>query len=310
MPAAPRITVTLLGLAAWQASRAIMLGRAAADAAFLAYAGIFAVFPFLLFLASLPAYLGEIARTDAAMMAALDLLPDSVADVLMPVLAEVLRNSHGALAPIGLIASLWIASSGVDGLREALMAAYGLRERRPYWQRKLESLAAVLLGGGVFVTLSVLIVLGPLLWRLLEQVLPMVAYGRATIFDLTRYGAGLVVLLGALLAMHRWLPSRRRPWSALLPGAAASALLWLASASLFGVYVAYLNDYSATYGSLGGIIATLFFFYLSALLLIWGGEFNAALRAALRPKRAGRARGGAAAASPPPPHSPGSRSGH
>lgn len=310
MPAAPRITITILGLAAWQASRAIMLGRAAADAAFLAYAGIFAVFPFLLFLASLPAYLGEIARTDAAMMAALDLLPDSVADVLMPVLAEVLRSSHGALAPIGLIASLWIASSGVDGLREALMAAYDLREQRPYWRRKLESLAAVLLGGAVFVTLSVLIVLGPLLWRLLEQLLPMAAYGRAAIFDLTRYGAGLVVLLGALLAMHRWLPSRRRPWAALLPGAAASALLWLASASLFGVYVAYLNDYSATYGSLGGIIATLFFFYLSALLLIWGGEFNAALRAALRPKRAGRARAGAAAASPPRPHSPGSRSGH
>ena len=48
-----------------------------------------------------------------------------------------------------------------------------------------------------------------------------------------------------------------------------------------GLYTLYLRSvpsYSVTYGSLGGIIVTLFFFYISALLFILGAEVNSVLR--------------------------------
>ena len=39
-----------------------------------------------------------------------------------------------------------------------------------------------------------------------------------------------------------------------------------------------MPSFSVTYGSLGGIVVTLFFFYISALLFVFGAEFNSVLR--------------------------------
>ncbi len=64
----------------------------------------------------------------------------------------------------------------------------------------------------------------------------------------------------------------------MLPGVCATAVLWLAGASLFSWYIGNLADYSAVYGSLGGVAITLMFFYISAIIFIFGAELNAAWR--------------------------------
>ena len=64
----------------------------------------------------------------------------------------------------------------------------------------------------------------------------------------------------------------------LLPGAVLAWLLWLAAVWGYTVYLRAVPSFSITYGSLGGIIVTLFFFYISALLFIFGAELNSVLR--------------------------------
>jgi CreA protein len=46
---------------------------------------------------------------------------------------------------------------------------------------------------------------------------------------------------------------------------------------LFGEYLGRFANYGATYGSLAGVIAALLFFYVSAILFVYGGHLNAAL---------------------------------
>jgi membrane protein len=45
----------------------------------------------------------------------------------------------------------------------------------------------------------------------------------------------------------------------------------------FSIYVSSFTNYSATYGSLGGVIVMLFFFYISGAVLLLGAEINAEL---------------------------------
>jgi membrane protein len=75
-----------------------------------------------------------------------------------------------------------------------------------------------------------------------------------------------------------------------LPGAAVTVVLWVALASLFSLYLRNLGRFSLTYGSLGGIVITLLFFYFSATIFIFGAEINSARRRAeaarLRAERA------------------------
>jgi membrane protein len=114
-----------------------------------------------------------------------------------------------------------------------------------------------------------LAVLGPGADRLLEARL---AFGTA------RYVTAAVLLLGSLLLLHRWLPNARQPLANTVPGVCATTALWLLVAALFSWYVGHLADYSVFYGSLGGVAITLIFFYVNALLFIFGAEINAVWR--------------------------------
>ena len=61
--------------------------------------------------------------------------------------------------------------------------------------------------------------------------------------------------------------------TAVLPGAILFALIWVGATAIFGAYVSQINDYNATYGSLGAVVILLTWFYLSAYVLLLGGEF-------------------------------------
>jgi membrane protein len=60
----------------------------------------------------------------------------------------------------------------------------------------------------------------------------------------------------------------------------ATVALWLLGAALFGWYLGNLADYSAIYGSLGGVAITLVFFYYMAVIFLFGAELNAVWREA------------------------------
>ena len=87
-----------------------------------------------------------------------------------------------------------------------------------------------------------------------------------------------MLLLGALLLLHRWLPNTKQAFARVLPGVCVTTALWLIGASLFSWYVGNLANYALFYGSLGGVAITLVFFYLTAIIFIFGAEFNAVWR--------------------------------
>lgn len=242
----------------------------------IAYTGLLSIFPFLIFLASLAGFLGNFIDGLASVDATFELLPADVARTLQPVINEVLRSQDGGLLTLGLLGALWVASNGFDALRIALNTAYDLDEPRPWWQMKLGSIGAVVIGGIVFILLSILIILGPLIWKGILWISPLSQDDRWA-YSLLRYSISSFLLFTAVMALHRWLPGRRMSLRSLFPGALATTILWLVFASLFSLYVANLGNFSATYGSLGGVIVTLLFFYVSAVLFIFGAELNAAL---------------------------------
>ena len=47
--------------------------------------------------------------------------------------------------------------------------------------------------------------------------------------------------------------------------------------SAFSIYLVNFNTFASTYASLSGLFAAMFFVYLSALVLILGGEMNRVL---------------------------------
>ena len=89
---------------------------------------------------------------------------------------------------------------------------------------------------------------------------------------------GFLLLLGLLMLLYRVLPSVRLRATEIVPGALLAWVLWIVAVWGYSIYLRSVPSFSITYGSLGGIIVTLFFFYISAFLFVFGAEFNSVLR--------------------------------
>ena len=94
-----------------------------------------------------------------------------------------------------------------------------------------------------------------------------------TLLQILFWGLAVVAVGFGLAAVYRYAPNRPdAPWVWISPGSFAATLLWLAASLGFGLYVSSFGNYNATYGSLGGVVVFLTWLYLSAYIVLMGGE--------------------------------------
>lgn len=245
-------------------------------AAYLAFTGLLALFPFLIALAALAGKLGTAASAAQAVQALFTFLPEDVAKTLAPAVRQVLSSGGKTnLLTIGLLVTLYSAANGIAALRVALNRVYGAVEHRSFVLVNLIHLGFVVLGAIAVIGISFAVILGPQLWDWLVRPYAPKSWSRS-LWDIARYGTGTLLVFGALVFMHWSLPARRLKIHLVLPGALLTTAGWIISASLFSLFLRNLGNYNVTYGSLGSVVVVLVFFYASAALLLIGAHFNVA----------------------------------
>jgi membrane protein len=86
----------------------------------------------------------------------------------------------------------------------------------------------------------------------------------------------LVLAAMALAAIYRYGPSRAEArWQWLSVGSGAAAIGWLITSALFSWYIGHFGAYNATYGSLGAAVGMMMWMWISAIVILLGGELNA-----------------------------------
>jgi membrane protein len=99
-----------------------------------------------------------------------------------------------------------------------------------------------------------------------------------SLFNSLRISAAAIVLVVALLIVHKWLPAGRRSFMTILPGIAVTLALWLIAGELFGDYLSrFAYTYVSYYAGLASAMIALVFLYVIASIFILGGELNAAI---------------------------------
>ncbi len=245
-------------------------------AGYIAFTIMLSLFPFMIFLVSVAGFFGD-TRSGENFLNTLSLFaPPDVIKTLQPAIQEVIQNRSGGLLTIGLALSMYSASSAVSALRLALDLAYGVDETRSFWWRKTQDFLVVLVGSIVVMLTSVTVILGPWVWNLLAT-FTLVDASDQSLWHLARYSFATILLAAAVVGLHRVLPNSRLTVRQILPGALTTTIVWIVAASVLTFYFGRFNNYTATYGSLGGVIITLLFFYVSAIIFIFGGEMNATL---------------------------------
>jgi len=254
-----------------------------AIASHIALSALMAMFPFFIVLTSLASFLfGSADLADEVAKLMLATWPEEVSLPITREIHDVLAHTHTGALTIGAVLSVYFASSGVESLRIGLNRAYGELETRHWILLRLESIGYVLVAAFGSLALGVLVVLGPLMFRMALRYTPWLAPLEGT-FTVFRFAIASIVLTFALFVAHKWLPAGRRSSIQILPGIVATLLLWLAAGVAFGRYLAEFSfTYVNTYAGLASAMIALVFLYWTASIFVYGGELNSAL---LRPRK-------------------------
>lgn len=235
---------------------------------------ILSFFPFLIFLLTLTAYTPI--TTEQIIEDLVSVIPASSQELVLSIYEDVVVRSSPTLLSFGMIAGLWTASSGMMAMFRTLNKAYDEEEHRSYLRVRLLAMVYTI-GFAIAVWFAfALLVFGHYIGNWLFNQLALSADFERWWIPL-KYGLSLLIICGVFSLLYVGAPSRRMRWREVLPGAMFATAGWVLVSLLFSYYVNQFGNYARTYGSLGGIIALLIWLYLSSIILLLGGELNAAL---------------------------------
>jgi membrane protein len=254
--------------------RSISEDRVTQLAAGVTYYVLLALFPGVTALVSIYGLIADpndIGRQVAAMAGT---IPQAAIDLIRAQLHSLTSQDQKALSLAffaGLVMSLWSANAAMSALFSALNVVYGETEKRNVV--KLTALSLAFTAGLVlFMVLAMIAIV------VIPAILDLMHLGRASelILNITRWPAMLAVVVLALAVAYRYGPSRADPrWRWISWGSVVAALLWLVVSMLFSWYASNFGNYDKTYGSLGAVIAFMVWTWLSAVIVLMGGEINA-----------------------------------
>ena len=250
-----------------------------------AFQALLTIFPTLTAVVSLYGLVADPNMVERQITAMQGVLPPEAVKLIAAWLQALVQGPATRFG-IGLIVSVllafWSMWSATGVLMTAVNICYGEEENRGFVSFNLYALA---LGAGLALFGTAALALVPVLPAALA-VLPLsAAWG--DVLGLIRWPilAGIVIL--ALAIVYRYAPDRAEPkWQWISWGSVAATTLWILGSIGFTTYVSKVGSYDKTYGSLGGVIVLLLWFYLTAYVILAGAELNAEIeRQTTRAKR-------------------------
>lgn len=246
-------------------------------AAGVAFYGFLAIMPMLGAIVLIYGLAAEPATVVHDMTELTSIMPDDIAKLIGEQLMSVVQTSDGKKGfglLLAIALALFGARNGAGAVVTALNVAYEEEEKRNFIRVNLLALAitatAVVAAMLALVAIAALGYLGTIFPGAPDAV---VVVGKIAVYVvLTLAGAA------AAATLYRYGPSRHHArWAWLTPGSIFAALMWLLLTIGFGIYVAHFGNYNATYGSLGAVVVTLTWLYLSSYILLFGAELNSEL---------------------------------
>ena len=244
-------------------------------AAAISYYGLFSLFPLLIFMVSIfGIFLQSSSLQEDLIDQVLEFIPltsdegrNEVRDAI-----DAIAGISIPLSIVGLLGLAWSGSAMFGAIRSSLNIAWDIEASRHFVKQKLLDLAMVA-GVGVFFLLSIG---STTLLRTTQEVssdiLGPLSSNTAFFWRVTPYLVPAMFSFGAFVVLYRFVPNAPIKIGDVWPGALVAAIFFEIIKNGFSFYLANFGRYDVIYGSLGAVVAFLFWMYLAAVVLLLGAE--------------------------------------
>ncbi len=168
----------------------------------------------------------------------------------------------------GLLIALWTATTATLALIDALTVAYHEQETRSFRRRVALALTFVL-GGALL--LGALISAAGFAARQMDGAPDLVR----TVVWIAVWTVLAVMMIALLAVLYRFAPDRKPPrWCWTSWGSAGATVLWIVTSFALFSYAQTLGTYESIYGSLAGVVISMFWLWVTVLLIVAGAAVN------------------------------------
>ena len=245
-------------------------------AAALAYYFVLSLFPALIFLSAVVAYLPVPDLFNQALALMARFLPADSMGLVRRVLGDVVTPNRGTFLSFGILGTLWAASGGFAAIIEALDTAYQVKDDRPFWKTRPLAVGLVFIVGAlVLISLSVMVV-GPRFGEWLAGRIHLSGLF-VLLWPYIHWTIAVGFAVVAIEALYFLAPNVKQRFLATLPGAVLSVGCWIGLSYLLGTYFRHFGSFNKTYGTLGAAIALMVWLYWTGFAMLVGAELNAEL---------------------------------
>ncbi|MEW4286402.1 YihY/virulence factor BrkB family protein [Priestia koreensis] len=239
----------------------------------LAYYFLLSLFPLLIFIVTLLGFLPLHVPNLLDMLE--EVAPRQTMKYIEDNLNEVVGSRNGQLLSFGAIATLWSASNGINAIVRAFNRAYEVEESRSFIVAR--GVAILLTVAMIFIIIVALLL--PVFGKMIGVYLFSKLGFSSTFLNLwsaSRWIISAAILFIVFLALYHFAPNKKGLHiKDIWKGTLVATLGWVLVSLAFSYYVNNFANYTATYGSLGGIIVMMVWLYLSGMIIVIGGEINA-----------------------------------
>jgi membrane protein len=243
-------------------------------AAALSYYFVLSLFPALIFLSAVVAYLPVPNLFGQAIDFMGRFVPADSMGLIKKVLAEVVTPNRGTFLSVGLLGTLWAASGGFAAAIETLNIAYEVEETRPFWKTRSLAIGLTFAIGLLLLMALGIMIVGP---RFGEWLAAKAHVSRLFVlaWPYLHWSLAVAFTILAVEALYFLAPNVKQRFFATLPGAVLSVGFWIALSYLLGIYFRSFANFNKTYGTLGAAVALMVWLYWTGFAMLVGAELNA-----------------------------------
>ena len=199
-----------------------------------------------------------------------ELFPRDITRIVAEQVVRIQKEPPVGLLSVGVLILLWSASTLYTAVIDALNRIAGVKDRRSYVKIRLVATLMAIVEATILVGSLVAIVGWSWILRKLgvsstpSQVLATVALW-----------IGLFVMVALSFAVTFYVgPDADQRWEWVTPGSLFGTVGFLAGSLAFRYYIEKFTHYDKMYGSLGGVMVLMFWFWISSLVLLVAAQIN------------------------------------
>ncbi len=251
-----------------------------------AFSFTMSVFPAILFLFTLIPFIHNFipsVNSESIMAFLATLMPESMYSFVESTVQDIVSHSRGGLLTFGALMALFLATNGTMSLMVAFNSRYQTIKLRGYLKKRFIAVWLTLVMAFVLVLAILLLIGGQIAIDYLVGI---------SFFDMNSYVIYLakivrllvlfIVFSIAISSLFYFGSEVHQKWSFFSYGSIIATVLVIAVSYVFSSYISSFGTYNKLYGSIGAMLALMFWIMLISIILLVCYEINASVHHAIQ----------------------------